>query len=683
MNVSGIRLIFLDVDGVLCCNKHGHLEADKLKRLAGIVQRTNSKVVLSTDWRRHPELKQRLMQVLATHDCQVIGATLKGPALEPVRPREITAWLDGYETERHLHASPAVSSWVAVDDRPLLREDGGEALTGHFVQTIFQFGLDDIAAERMTAILLEDEKSMAKNTPPSTLTACTNTNVTPMAALWLSGGAAAPAPSPHAPLGVQVQWIHVSPPAAHVTADEERRERIGRHLRSPTSPSKPVEPAQHVPPSPVPTVTPTLSCVSPSPYGPSPTAPRSTPSSPPSPSFQGGRWVQGKSSTDCGSASGAAAPKSLTCNDIGQLSGYSPASGSAAPSVTSPGCGQSCCHAAPMYQHVPPKQAERSRQTRSALSRSSPPSITALRQVATMQSTMPPFASMMPHGLAFSHQGFATSQQAHPHGAPTSPTTALAGAPAKLPTAAPDGAQRGARWVPTTALAGAPTELPTAAPDGAQRGARPPDLSVQVAKFVLSSDDVTSAGTARVPAWRAKTAPRTAPMSSPSKGASQSLLSHMARAREAARFQAARAVEEGDGIRPPRGAHGGALDGGGRSPSVRPSIQAPAWSATSIQVPPTAGVLNQVLASMSPSFSDELFPTRAPARHPGHKPGHATRVPPACSPNQAAVADQMAWSTAPPGGLRRLENGPRPYSSESARLVALANAQQHTRRHVY
>lgn len=172
-------------------------------------------------------------------------------------------------------------------------------------------------------------------------------------------------------------------------------------------------------------------------------------------------------------------------------------------------------------------------------------------------------------------------------------------------------------------------------------------------------------------------------MSSPSKGASQSLLSHMARAREAARFQAARAVEEGDGIRPPRGAHGGALDGGGRSPSVRPSIQAPAWSATSIQVPPTAGVLNQVLASMSPSFSDELFPTRAPARHPGHKPGHATRVPPACSPNQAAVADQMAWSTAPPGGLRRLENGPRPYSSESARLVALANAQQHTRRHVY
>jgi hypothetical protein len=33
------------------------------------------------------------------------------------------------------------------------------------VQTIFQFGLDDIAAERMTAILLEDEKSTAKNTP--------------------------------------------------------------------------------------------------------------------------------------------------------------------------------------------------------------------------------------------------------------------------------------------------------------------------------------------------------------------------------------------------------------------------------------------------------------------------------------------------------------------------------------
>ena len=658
---TGIRLIFLDVDGVLCCNKHGHLEADKLKRLAGVVQRTNSKVVLSTDWRRHPELKHRLMQVLANHDCQVIGATLKGPALEPVRPREITAWLDGYETERHLHASPAVSSWVAVDDRPLLREDGGEALTGHFVQTIFQFGLDDIAAERMTAILLEDEKSMATNTPLATHAACTNsltnTNVTPMAALWLSCGATAPASSPHAPLGVQVQWIQVLPPAAHVTAtgtddhalaDEERRERIGRHLRTPTSPPKPVKPAQPVPLSPVSMVRPTLSCVSPSP---SPSVPRSTPSSPPPPSFQGGRWVQRKSSTDYGSASGAGAPKSLTGDDIVQLSGYGPVSGSAAPSVTSPGLGPSCCHSGPMYQHIPTNQSERNRQTRSTLSRSPPPSITALRQVATM----PPYASMMQTGNASVPHGFDPSQQPHPNGSPA---------------------------VPTTALAGAPTELPTAVPDDAQRGARPPDHSLQVPKFVLSSDGVTSSAcTARVPAWRAKTAPMTAPMSS------QSLLSHMARAREAARFQVARAVEGGGGIRPPRVAHGVALDGGGRSPSVRPSIQVPAWSATSIQVPPTAGVLNQVLASMSSSFSEEVLPTRATTtrastRHPGHKPGHATRVQPA-SPHQAAVADQLAWSTAPPGHLMQLENGARLYSSESARLVALAKAQRHTRRHVY
>ena len=88
-------------------------QEDKLARLRWVVQRTGSKVVLSTDWRRDPDLKHRLIQTLKTYEVEVIGATLKGPQLQPVRPREISAWLDGYEAERRFHSQQPVCAWVA------------------------------------------------------------------------------------------------------------------------------------------------------------------------------------------------------------------------------------------------------------------------------------------------------------------------------------------------------------------------------------------------------------------------------------------------------------------------------------------------------------------------------------------------------------------------------------------
>eukprot|EP00965_Chrysotila_dentata_P233518 6199634-Pleurochrysis_carterae.AAC.1 len=45
-------VIFLDIDGVICCNYNGHLEEPKLAQLKRIVEETGAKVVLSTDWRR-------------------------------------------------------------------------------------------------------------------------------------------------------------------------------------------------------------------------------------------------------------------------------------------------------------------------------------------------------------------------------------------------------------------------------------------------------------------------------------------------------------------------------------------------------------------------------------------------------------------------------------------------------
>ena len=68
-------LIFLDIDGVICCNRVGELEASKLAQLQRICRETGAKVVLSTDWRRQAALKRQVIQALARLDMECVGAT--------------------------------------------------------------------------------------------------------------------------------------------------------------------------------------------------------------------------------------------------------------------------------------------------------------------------------------------------------------------------------------------------------------------------------------------------------------------------------------------------------------------------------------------------------------------------------------------------------------------------------
>ena len=44
------RLIFLDIDGVICCNCSAQLEPARLAELQRIVRLTGAKIVLSTAW---------------------------------------------------------------------------------------------------------------------------------------------------------------------------------------------------------------------------------------------------------------------------------------------------------------------------------------------------------------------------------------------------------------------------------------------------------------------------------------------------------------------------------------------------------------------------------------------------------------------------------------------------------
>ena len=70
-----VAVIFLDIDGVICCNMAGRLEEQKLANLNDIVKATQAKVVLSTDWRRQANLKRQVIATLKRLDIEVIGAT--------------------------------------------------------------------------------------------------------------------------------------------------------------------------------------------------------------------------------------------------------------------------------------------------------------------------------------------------------------------------------------------------------------------------------------------------------------------------------------------------------------------------------------------------------------------------------------------------------------------------------
>jgi len=128
-----MRVIFLDIDGVICCNMHGELEASKLAHLRTIVDATSAKVVLSSDWRRIPHLKQRCLRTLSENRVEVIGMTPELAILSRVRPKEISMWLHDNQE--------AVTEWCCIDDRDLLAEEGGAALTGRMVRTEFLSGL--------------------------------------------------------------------------------------------------------------------------------------------------------------------------------------------------------------------------------------------------------------------------------------------------------------------------------------------------------------------------------------------------------------------------------------------------------------------------------------------------------------------------------------------------------------
>ena len=130
MPVMPLRVIFLDVDGVLCCNQNGQLEPDKMQQLIRITKEAGAKVCLSSNWRLYEDLREHLYAKLAAVGIDCIGTTPDaGEAThgECMRPCEIGAWIKNWHQDK---GRQRITSFVAVDDRSLLHEKGGSILRG-------------------------------------------------------------------------------------------------------------------------------------------------------------------------------------------------------------------------------------------------------------------------------------------------------------------------------------------------------------------------------------------------------------------------------------------------------------------------------------------------------------------------------------------------------------------------
>ena len=145
-----VRIIFLDIDGVICCNHKMNLEASKLERLRAIILHTGSNVVISSNWRNYPKLLEKLLITLKLYNIPCLGCTPNIATTDSMnRPKEINSWIRTWQKEKKTF----ITKYIAIDDRYLLSEEGGGSLKNRFVQTSFPQGLTHERAQEAIRLL--------------------------------------------------------------------------------------------------------------------------------------------------------------------------------------------------------------------------------------------------------------------------------------------------------------------------------------------------------------------------------------------------------------------------------------------------------------------------------------------------------------------------------------------------
>lgn len=136
---NGIQpILFLDVDGVL--KVPGRSDGEPVALLHRVIEQTGCRIVLSSAWRRMglAQAETEIRMQLGYKGPGFVGRT--PDLMGAPRGHEIAAWLAA--------SADPVGCWAVVDDDPDM------PFVGHrFVKTNTRIGLDEVAAERLVALL--------------------------------------------------------------------------------------------------------------------------------------------------------------------------------------------------------------------------------------------------------------------------------------------------------------------------------------------------------------------------------------------------------------------------------------------------------------------------------------------------------------------------------------------------
>lgn len=163
----GIKIIFLDVDGVLNCEStkerfHGYIgvEQSKISLLKEIVEATNAKIVLSSTWRLDMLWhKQGRSVKLDTYNYLVDELAKQGIAIFDITPHHKDSWR-GREIQEWLNTTTEeIDGYVVIDDDTY---DIAKEHRGHLLTTSWKYGLKPNAVKIAIDILNKEDKKQDK-----------------------------------------------------------------------------------------------------------------------------------------------------------------------------------------------------------------------------------------------------------------------------------------------------------------------------------------------------------------------------------------------------------------------------------------------------------------------------------------------------------------------------------------
>lgn len=163
-----MRVIFLDIDGVLNCSTsksfcHDDLcgiipgiDSDKVKRLAKIVEGTGAQIILSSDWKDgwekyYTSQKPSHVKYLDNHLYKKGKLTIK----DKTPTTHKGSWFRGSEILTYLRTHQDIENYVILDDTFFDDFDNKE-IEEHLVLTNREVGLTDGDVKNAIKILLKE-----------------------------------------------------------------------------------------------------------------------------------------------------------------------------------------------------------------------------------------------------------------------------------------------------------------------------------------------------------------------------------------------------------------------------------------------------------------------------------------------------------------------------------------------